>query len=175
MMPRACSRGRGAIWGSWGWAWGMAAFPKFWWYCGLGLCLHAFLDQLQFVKEQDPSKWIDVLKLTAAYDHVITKFEYSGFTFLRLCSGIESIFDTHFLQPTIWIRLHMLSTAMTNDVVGGGGILPPAPPFKNVGFSLAGYSVMWMEIRGWWPLLPCLPPWLAGRSQDYDADDAKSW
>ena len=104
----------------------------------------SIIDHLQFVKEnlytwikQDPSKRIDVLKQTAAYDYVTTKFEYGAFTYLRLCSGIERIFDPHFLQPTI--RLHMLSTAMTNDVVGGGGILTPAPPFKNVGFSLADW------------------------------------
>ena len=87
-----------------------------------------------------PNELIDVLKQTAARNHVTTKYEYRAFTYRRLCNGIERIFDPHFLQPTN--RLHMLSTAMTNDVVGGGGILTPAPPFKNVGFSLAGYSVM---------------------------------
>ena len=61
----------------------------------------------------------------------------------------------------------MLSTAMTNDVVGGGGTLTPAPPFKNVGFGLAGrlfcdvngnQGLMTVARRAAW-----LPPWLAGR------------
>ena len=103
-----------------------------------------------------------MLKQTVACDHVTTKFEYGAFTYLRLCSGIERIFDPHFLQPTI--RLHMLSTAMTNDVVGGGGTLTPAfqKCWLQSGWLFCDVNgnqgLMTVARRAAW-----LPPWLAGR------------
>ena len=133
--------------------------------------MHSFIiDHLQFVQEKfklgsnkiHPNELIDVLKLTVACDHVTTKFEYGAFTYLRLCSGIERIFDPHFLQPTI--RLHMLSTAMTNDVVGGGGILTPAfqKCWLQSGWLFCDVNgnqgLMTVARRAAW-----LSPWLAGR------------
>ena len=62
---------------------------------------------------------------------------------------------------------------MTNDVVGGGGILTPA-------FQKCWLQSGWLfcDVNGNQGLMTVarLPGWLAdGRSQDYDADDAKSW
>ena len=50
------------------------------------------------------------------------------------------------------------------------------PPFKNVGFSLAGR--LFCDVNGNQGLMTVARQAASladGRSQDYDADDAKSW